>query len=251
MRLLKPYRQRPASMIELENGAMAGTAEAARQRWFRHFCSTLKARSTNLAELQQQAWAGEQRAFCEQAITKQIYVAAAPPLSFIHGRFATKKVAKAAGTDGLVGEVYRAAYEPMARHVWPVMAKSAWALSFPLSLRGGHLLELWKGKGAMHLCDSHREINIKDLNMKDLSLWWRSLIKPAIDEYAGDQAFGGMHGRGTDIIAQAARQHWRYLKHAGMSGAQLYAVLRVVFASALRELAFARERSDETVANKT
>ena len=52
-------------------------------------------------------------------------------------------------------------------------------------------MELWKGKGPQMLCSSYRDINIKDLAVKDLAAYWRKRLKSKIEGYAGDHAFGG------------------------------------------------------------
>ena len=106
-------------------------------------------------------------------------------------------------------------------------------------MRGGSIVELWKAKGSAALCSNYRDITIKDLQGKDISAWWRSRLRPRLEEATGDTAFGGLHGRGADLMAHSSRLHWQLLQSRGTSGSQLYVDLSTAFASVMRQLAFA------------
>ena len=108
-------------------------------------------------------------------------------------------------------------------------------------------MELWKGKGPHMLCSSYRDINIKDLAVKDLAAYWRRLAKCRIEEYAGDHAFGGLHSRGADLMAMVSGQHWAVLQATQFSGFQIFVDLSSAFASLMRQLAFSGNRSDEHI----
>eukprot|EP00974_Lingulodinium_polyedra_P012203 1177202-Lingulodinium_polyedra.AAC.1 len=71
-------------------------------------------------------------------------------------------------------------------------------------MRGGSIVELWKAKGSASVCSNYRDISIKDLQGKDVSVWWRSKFRPYLEEATGDTAFGGLHGRGADLMAHTS-----------------------------------------------
>ena len=75
-------------------------------------------------------------------------------------------------------------------------------------MRGGALLELWKGKGVIHECSNSRGITTQVLSTEDLSAYWRSSVLPPLEAFVGDYAFGGIGGRGTDFMAHLAKCHW-------------------------------------------
>ena len=63
------------------------------------------------------------------------------------------------------------------------------------------------------LCPNYRDIHVKDLTVKDLSAYWRALLKRPMESYSGDFVFGGLHGRGADLMAHVSSQYWAVLHH--------------------------------------
>ena len=47
-------------------------------------------------------------------------------------------------------------------------------------------------------------ININTMAAKDIVAYWRQQLKPDMGRYTGDFAFGGLHGRGTDLAAMVS-----------------------------------------------
>ena len=91
-------------------------------------------------------------------------------------RHAKRKLGKAAGTDGLIGEIFRIMPAASSMALYPAMAKASWSLSVPLTMRGGSFLEIWKGRGSLLDCGYYRDVTIKDLAAKDVAAHWRSRI---------------------------------------------------------------------------
>ena len=220
-----------------------------RRRWFRHFSALLKAAPTCLGQLAALAWATDHQAFIELAGAGGFEARVASPTSEVYIRHASRKTDKAAGTDGLVGEVFRACAEHSCRAFVPVLALAAWTLVLPFQSRGGQLVELWKQKGSAAQCCNSRDVHVKDLICKDLSAHWRKQFVGVMEPFTGQHAFGGLHGRGTDLMSLVSRSHWSYLHFAHLSGSQLFIDLSAAFAPLMRQIAYCRDRSDEAIAS--
>ena len=123
-------------MIELEDGSPAKSALEARQRWFRHFSTTLKAEPMDLRIVTHNARQTENLLFRELLKDGHVVKCLAPTESYLQVRNSKKRTGRAAGTDGLVGEFYRAAAESASQIIAPILAKAAWALSSPLASSG-------------------------------------------------------------------------------------------------------------------
>ena len=250
-KLLMPYKERAPQMVLLESGLPAPNASAARGRWFRHFAGVLHAKATSLDHIAGAASEMERSNFAKLAVSGEFDLTLAPPPSYIATRLAKRKQGRAAGTDGIVGELQQGC-AAIFRHTSYAMAlKAAWALAPPLAMRGGSIVELWKAKGSAALCSNYRDVSIKDLQGKDVSAWWRSKLRPYLEQATGDTAFGGLHGRGADLMAHISRLHWQVLRARGRCGSQLFVDLSTAFASVMRQLAFSHDEafSDEMVAS--
>ena len=130
-RALQPYRRKPAVMISLEDGNPAPDNKMARDRWFRHFKSSLKAKDSDLQALLLEAYAHEVRAFASVAAAGDFNLLNAPGYAFLVTRMAKTEASKSAGTDGIVGEIHRIAPQQAATTLWPNVAKAGWTFSMP------------------------------------------------------------------------------------------------------------------------
>ena len=94
--------------------------------------------------------------------------------------------------DGILGEAHRLAAFSAGRNSYTALFKAATVCAIPITLRGGALLELCKGKGVIHDCANSRDITIKDSATIDLSACWRNAILAPLEAFVGEFAFGGV-----------------------------------------------------------
>lgn len=178
-KLLMPYKRKAPQTILLESGLPAPSITAARGRWFRHCAKALHAEPSSLDQIVDSTSALECNNFEKLVTGDDFDLTLAPPPSYIAARLFRRKQGRAAGTDGVVGELHRGCAVALCHPSYAMALKAAWALAPPFAMRGGSIVELWKGKGSAALCSNYRDIAIKDLQGKDVSAWWRAKFRPS------------------------------------------------------------------------
>ena len=130
-RSIMPFKKSSPAMVRLEDGTAAGSGHEARARWFRHFSEILRAKPCSLQQLAEEGHETDVRLFARLASRGHFAITLAPTKSAITQRHRSRKVGRAAGMDGLVGEIFRLAPLVSARALLPAMLKPAWCLATP------------------------------------------------------------------------------------------------------------------------
>ena len=109
-----------ARMIALENGELAPTPCAGRQRWQRHFAKLLCGEILSSSEY---VAAARQEFYVRQRVEPEADLI--PTMSEVIARFSRLPTGKAVGEDHLGGELYRTFPHELAQILHPVFAKEA------------------------------------------------------------------------------------------------------------------------------
>eukprot|EP00974_Lingulodinium_polyedra_P075114 7278727-Lingulodinium_polyedra.AAC.1 len=77
--------------------------------------------------------------FARLAESEEFDLTLAPTPSFVAARLAKRKQGRAAGTDGVVGELHRGCAASLCHPTYAMALKAAWALAPPIAMRGGSI----------------------------------------------------------------------------------------------------------------
>lgn len=101
---------------------------------------------------------------------------------------------KAPGVDGLGAEIYRSDPALMARHLYPLLLKSALRQQWVVEMSGGWLLPLWKRKGDQQQMQHYRGILLEPVLGRIISRAWRKKISPTMSQWAAQCSMEGVLG---------------------------------------------------------
>ena len=113
--------------------------------------------------------------------------------------------AKAAGYDGLTGELLKLHAPASARAMIAVYAKSAIGICEPVEFRGGALIPLAKRASAIMACENFRSVLVSSVAGKAYHKQLRNRLVPLLGKVKGDMQAGAMPGISTEAVAMAAR----------------------------------------------
>ena len=91
---------------------------------------------------------------------------------------------KAIGEDRVGNEILRTNATAVAAAMIPLYLKSALWIYTPLQWRGGHLMDLYKGKGDRLACSAYRDVTIGHAAGKPMSRSLRQSLAPALERMA-------------------------------------------------------------------
>jgi len=120
VRTLQPFRKKPFTAMQLEDGTLAQTPVQCRGRWQQHFSNLLHGRDTELAELADAAWKAR------DSVERQTAINQMPTFDEIVERFAAAPAGKATGEDCLPGELFKAASKTLATVTYPHVQEDLW-----------------------------------------------------------------------------------------------------------------------------
>ena len=151
--------------------------------------------------------------------------------------------AKAPGPDGIVNEVLVAV--SIARELQRVFFKVCLSDAPPHAMRGGWLVDIFKGKGDPRDCSNSRGVMLEDHITKLLSKHLRNLMEPHLPKLTGDMQFGARKSRSPDMAALVLRLAASRDKSMGDSFGVLFADLTAAFDSIIREIALGQLWNDD------
>ena len=143
---------------------------------------------------------------------------------------------KAAGYDGITGELLRLHGASSARVLMPIFAKSALSLQEPVEYRGGALVPLAKRAAAALSCDKFRSILVSSLPGKVYHRQLRTLLLPALEQVRGDAQAGAVPGISTEAISMVARTFRAVMTGRRQAWAMTFFDIRAAYYRVLRQM---------------
>ena len=123
-----------------------------------------------------------------------------PSLSKIAETFAHMKPLIGVSEDRNGSELFKIAPLACAKAFHPLVFKSAVAIQPPIQWKGGHLFEVYKGKGSVSYIPSYRDVTICDAAFKSLSKHMRGHGFPSLGKLSPSMQFGGgLNGGSTEF----------------------------------------------------
>ena len=229
VRALRNRGSSGARMIALENGDLAPTPFAGRQRWQRHFAKLLCGEILPSSEC---VAAARQDYNVRQIVEPEADLV--PTMSEVIARFSQLRIGKAVGEDHLGGELYHTFPHELARIMHPVFAKAALRSCEPWLWRGCLVHELPKKGKDLKVCDAYRDIALACEAGKVYHSILRTRLVPEYWSFCSQAQYGGVRHRGCDFGNLAGRSFMMIAKATGWSCAVVFFDAVTAFASMLR-----------------
>ena len=156
---------------------------------------------------------------------------------------------KAHGPDGLPGELCHHQPAAVARLLYPGLLKTMLHGHEPLVFKGGKLIAVYKGKGAVDDCKSFRSLLISNHLGKAVHRAIRQRTASVYEAFLHQQQTGGRRGIPVQLALHQARAFCRQAKDAGASTGVLFVDLTEAFYRILREAPLGGEVNDEVLAH--
>ncbi|CAE7206779.1 unnamed protein product [Symbiodinium sp. CCMP2592] len=132
-------------------------------------------------------------------------IGSVPTLAGVEQTIVGLPAGKAAGYDGITGELLRVHAPSSARLLLAVYTKSALGISEPLEFRGGSLLPLAKKAGSVLACEGFRSILISSIPGKIMHRQFRNQLLGPLQTVASELQAGALPGVSTEAVAMTAR----------------------------------------------
>ncbi|OLQ05525.1 hypothetical protein AK812_SmicGene11286 [Symbiodinium microadriaticum] len=226
LRSLRQDRSQQLSEIASQDGTLAATPAEADARWLRHFSQ----RAADLDGLDVEC--GDLPSKCE-----------------LEQAFRMAKPGRASGNDGVPPDLLHGLAGPMAHLFYPVLLKVAFRLQEPLQFKGGTMRHLWKQKGDVADCTSHRGILISSNVGKGFHSAFRRKCGEWYDASASPLQVGGRRGFPVTLAAQSVRAYQEGHLKQGRSIAVILLDLREAFHKVARPLVHGGDLSDSHIAS--
>ena len=231
---LKKFRPKPLRGVFLEDGKLAKSPEEVDARWQRHFSSALAGTHVSLEDISRGHFARTSPPGC-----------CTPTQTQLRALLLKSSKAKAPGPDGIVNEVLVAGGDSMVKEPQCVFFKVCLSNSPPHAMRGGWLVDIFKGKGDPRVCSISRRVMLEDHIPKLLSKHLRNLMEPHLPKLTGDMQFGARKFRSPDMAGLVLRLAASRAKSVGDSFGVLFADLTAAFDSIIREIALGQLWNDD------
>ena len=219
--------------IRLENGEIAQSIEQTEARWIRHF-SEVEAGGPCAAEQIIDGCFKRQWAALENDI--DINGEDLITLTQLEAGLRASPCGRAAGKDNVPADLLHHYPAGIARHLYPIFLKSALRSQEPIQWKGGELHSIWKRKGSMLDCTSHRAILVSSATGKAIHGALRQQLGPYFDVAATPLQIGGRKGYPVQLALQAARAWQQLCISSRTSCALLFVDLRDAFHRVARAL---------------
>jgi hypothetical protein len=142
-----------------------------RERWQQHFAALLKGDIVT-----REAWLSERVPRRDFALDHSLV----PSIEDVESVLSCQAKGRSSGEDNVVAEILRTDVAATAALVHPLLVRIFETGVQPNRWRGGVLHELWKGKGPMRSCDSHRGIFLNDVLGKAYHGLLRKKLSPLV-----------------------------------------------------------------------
>jgi len=156
------------------------------------------------------------------------------------------KVGKAPGENRIIGSVHRVFAIALAYMYYPLVVKTFIRIQPPIQYKGGMIYEIYKLKGAHHLCKSFRDVLLANDSGKHVGKHVRSNLLPRARSLVHKTQFGGgFNGGETSFAHLYVRTVMDSCKYFNMSCGTLFLDVVTAFARMLRRSVFDISEGDE------
>ena len=234
-RRLQGIGQHQLPMVNMADGTVAATHEAARSRWRQHFAQMESGVVTTPIDLALNANGGD--------LWEDMTYGDIPTIFEFETQLRKTKSRKACGLDGLPGELLKHAPTYVAYHVYPLLQKMSLWGSEPLQYKGGRLAVVHK-KGSPQEVDHYRALLISSALGKSIHNTWRRRSIPMMRQFADPLQISAQQGA---LVAQAAhlvRLHMGAAKRQGFSSFVLFLDIKSAYYQLVRQHAMDLDNSD-------
>ncbi|CAE7277725.1 unnamed protein product [Symbiodinium sp. CCMP2592] len=196
----------PAVLPEVldDAGRPCDTPELVQRRWRDHFSAMENGVEVSVPDLTVSA------RVAQSALPMPVSIHDLPCLADLCQAFASTQAGKAGGPDGLPSAL-NAAFPRQLAHIWyPVLLKFCLLGEEPLGFKGGILTHLYKGRGSVSSCDSHRGILLLSVVAKALHRALRPAISRHFEAVAHPLQLGGRRGASVIFGSHLVRSFLRH-----------------------------------------
>eukprot|EP00438_Fugacium_kawagutii_P007639 Skav207582 [mRNA] locus=scaffold2931:206770:211794:- [translate_table: standard] len=160
-----------------------------------------------------------------------------PSLAALEAAFRRVPAGKATGPDQLPSEACRLMAKPLAKAYFSALLKLFLAGHEPLIWKGGHLVPVYKGKGARDELSAHRSLLISSNIGKALHRCLRQHQNPFYLRHLHPGQLGGYPRVSVQTGLHMVRAYVRWQRFQGRSSAVLFLDLKEAFYRLMRPLA--------------
>ncbi|CAE7343995.1 unnamed protein product [Symbiodinium sp. CCMP2592] len=223
----------PLPAVQKANGELACSLDERHECWRSHFAE--QEAGEVIPDASYPAALRAQKAVGHRSDTV-FELACVPTLAGIERSVCGLPAGKAAGFDGITGELMRAHAPSSARLLVAVYTKSALGLYEPIEFRGGALLPLAKRAASSLTCDKFRSILVSSLPGKVLHQQLRRQLLHPLERAKTELQAGAMPGVSTEAIAMTARVFRDIVKRRGLPHALTFFDIKAAYYRVLRQV---------------
>eukprot|EP00438_Fugacium_kawagutii_P029598 Skav235412 [mRNA] locus=scaffold924:32291:36799:- [translate_table: standard] len=220
---------RPLPMLRKPDGTTATTMEEQQKIWLHQFAQVEAGLVLSFDALQAMDAAGFGVPMAD------FDFAVIPSEWEIHQKIKGLKRGKAAGTNSIPPDVYKAGAAPMARHLCALTTKAAVHAHEPLSWKGGRLVPLWKATHSPTDPAAYRSIFVSDYSAKIYHQCVRQQLVTVWERSITGLQYGGRRGHGVDMAHHVLQAHGFWAKSQHSPAGVLFVDLKSAFYSVLRQ----------------
>ncbi|CAE7245588.1 unnamed protein product [Symbiodinium sp. CCMP2592] len=196
-------------------------------RWTSYFAEQEAGRLIQLADYEKEFSASD---FHPSLGGPHFDVEALPSLLEVEQQVLSLPYRKAAGPDGVTGELLRYSPAFVSQWVFPLYLKSAMALQEPALWRGGHLMCLAKRATGLFDCSSFRSILLASVPGKVFHRIMRNNARVKADLQAGQ-----LPGVGVEGISLAVKSYLAWARSSGYGTADVFFDVKSAFYMLIRQ----------------
>ena len=242
---LAKLKPKALPQVKAADGSVCTTQNASLNRWIEYFM-TMEGGSRVSADEQRSTWRKHLEEFCEPFFDESLL--AIPTLTDVEIALRRVSKNKAAGPDGLPGELCRSHPQVLARHLYSQILKLALHGQESLEHKGGFLSFLYKGKGDHQECSAYRSILVSSHLGKCLHRAVRSHQQTLYETFLQRQQVGGRRSVPVSLGLHIVRGFMRLQKARKRSAGVCFLDLREAFYRIIRPLAVNISITDEEIA---
>ncbi|CAE7570642.1 unnamed protein product [Symbiodinium sp. CCMP2592] len=222
----------PLPAVLLEDGTYAVDRASREDRWTSFFADQEAGKQVSIA--------GYEAAFRTSDFDPvwngpHFDVEALPSLLEVERQVLSLPYRKAAGPDGVTGELLRYSPAFVSQWIFPLYLKTALSLQEPTLWRGGHLMCLAKRATGLFDCSSFRSILLASVPGKIFHRIMRDKLAPSLARVKADLQAGQLPGVGVEGISLAVKSYLAWARSSGYGTAAVFFDVKAAFYMLIRQ----------------
>ena len=222
-----------------ENGTIVHGHVETKKRWRRHFASLMDGAQSTLAAVIEKSRSRTRRA------SVSLDIELVPTNADRARRMRRFNLKSGIGEDRIGTEILKLNAGAVSHCMAAITLKSCLQVDMPIQVKGGHIIELYKGKGSRLECGNFRDVTLGHVTSKPLAACLRHKAHLAFRRVALDTQFGALKSRGTDMAHLFVRASFDAAAATGQSIAGIFIDVEKAFARLCRALILPTPESDE------